>query len=164
VLSNEFADALDDGVGVAQAAENIDGHAGAEFSVAVEPDAVGDAERRRLGDVVEEDAPGEGYGRLHEAFEHEECVHPNVAFRMIFRRLLDAVHVVDFRQELGEETESVKELEAIAGSAFGENARKFVADALDRHGADEAGGFADGGCRGGVELEAEAGGEADAAE
>src|SRR5580693_2599383 len=49
---------------------------------------------------------------------------------MKLRRLFDAFHARDFRQDFGEQFGFVEKLEAAAGGAFGEDFGQFVADAF----------------------------------
>ena len=89
---------------------------------------------------------------------------PDVAFGVILGRLDYAFHLEGFGDDLGEEAGGVEELEAAAGSAFGEDAGEFVADSLGGDVVDGGGLGGDGGGGGGIDLEVEAGGEADRAE
>ena len=49
---------------------------------------------------------------------------------MKLRRLFDAFHACDFRQDFGEQLGFVKTLEAAASGAFGEDFGQFVANAF----------------------------------
>lgn len=121
MLGNEIADGFDYGCRVAEAVQDLAGHFGAQFGVAVESDAVCLLVGFGLGDVVEKNSPGEGCCWLVEAFEHKQRVGPDVAFGVEFFRLLDALHRFYLGEDLFEEVELVEEFEAAAGVGFGED-------------------------------------------
>ena len=88
-----------------QAAANFFAHANANFDVAIEADTVagfrGGAERGRFADIVQEHAPGECHRATRgDSVEHQASVDPNVAFRVILGRLLDAFHRGNLGQDL----------------------------------------------------------------
>ena len=62
--------------------------------------------------------------------DHHQRVDPDIAFGMKLRRLLDAFHARDFRQDLGEQFGFVEKLEAAASGAFGEHFGQLIANAF----------------------------------
>jgi hypothetical protein len=132
----------------------------------VEADAVGGlAKGGRLAYIVEQGAPGEGDGAAGlELVEEHEGVGEDVALGVVLRGLLDALHAGDCGEDLGEEAGGVEELEGAAGMTFGEHAGELVADALAADGGGFWGESLDGRGGGGVDIELEAGSEADAAQ
>src|SRR5882757_4017753 len=58
---------------------------------------------------------------------------PDIPLRMKLRRLLDPLHGYDFRQHLGKKPGLVQKLEPPPGPAFGQQLRKFMAQALRRN-------------------------------
>ena len=130
--------------------------------MAVEADAIGEGLGDGFTDVVEENAPGEGGFSGAEEFHHAESVDPDVAFRVVLGGLGDALHGFDFGEKFGEEAGLIEEFEAAVGVAVGEDAGEFGEDAFGGDFAD--GERVDGGEGGGVDLEVEAGGEADGPE
>jgi hypothetical protein len=117
--------------------------------VAVEADALGHAEGGRLAHVVQQGAQRQRKRGMAQPFEQQQRVHPDVAFGMIFRRLLHAFHGRHFGQDLGQQAARVQQFEAAARAAFGEDARQFVADAFGGDLADQRVVALDGGERGG---------------
>ena len=89
---------------------------------------------------------------------------PDVAFGMKLRGLLDTFHARDFGKGLGEQAGLVKKLKSTAGMAFRKHLGKFVADALTANCFGFGCETVDGGGRHGIDLEVEAGGEANGAE
>ena len=170
VVLDEGEDLLGVFVREAEALEDDLGDADADFDVAVEADARrGTGAVQMIGgglaDVVQKRAPGEG-GRADglEFLEEEHGVDPDVAFGVPVGGLLDAVHGDGFGEDFGEQAEFVEKLKGSTRVTFGEHAGEFVAHAL---GADliNSGGKVCDGLRGfGVDVEAEAGGEADGPE
>jgi hypothetical protein len=135
VIGDKGFDLIGVVVGETETAAEFVGHADADVDVVVKADAVagfgGGAEGGGLAKVVKKNAPGEcGRGPGGETLEHEEGVYPDIAFGMELRWLRDAFHGGDFGEKFGEEAEFVKEFEATAGGAFGEELGKFFADAL----------------------------------
>ncbi len=105
---------------------NLLRHPRSYFDVLVKPNAtVGTHWRREgggLADVVEQNAPGQSERASGgKAFEHDECVDPDVAFGMELRRLLDTFHLRNFGQQLREQARLVEQLEPAARGAFGEH-------------------------------------------
>ena len=90
--------------------------------------------RRKVGglaDVVEQRAPGEGERAAGlELIEKQQGVDPDVALGVELRRLVDAFHARDFRQDFGEQAGFVEQFEGAAGMAFGEHLGELVAHAL----------------------------------
>ena len=85
-----------------------------------------------LANVVQQDAPGEGRrGAGGQLIEHQQGVRPHVAFGMELRRLLDALHARDFRQELRKKLRFVEQLKGAARGAFSEKFGQLVSNALD---------------------------------
>jgi hypothetical protein len=62
--------------------------------------------------------------------EQQQRMDEHIAFRMVIRRLRDALHPRDLGQHMREQPALIEELEAAAGVAFGQDAHDFVADAL----------------------------------
>ena len=80
---------------------------------------------------MEQDAPGErGRTARLQLLDHHQRVDPHVAFGMELRRLFDALHARDFRQDFGEQFGFVEKLEATARGAFGKDLGQLVANAL----------------------------------
>ena len=101
---------------------------------------------------------------LVQLFEQQQGVGPDVALGMIFGRLLDAFHGRDFRQHVGQQAARIQHFEAAPRAAFGEDADQFVANPLGGNPQDQRVVAADGLEGGGLDLEVEAGGEADGAQ
>jgi len=80
------------------------------------------------------------------------------------RRLFDALHLRDFGKDVDEEAGFVEEFEGTAGVALGEHLGEFVAHALAAHAAGFSGQGTNRRLGGGLDCEAEAGGEANRAE
>src|SRR5208283_475181 len=99
-----------------------------------------------------------------EIFQHQHGVGPDIALGVELGRLSDAAHADGFGQDFGEEAEVEEQLEAAARAALGEDSGEFVADTLGADVGDLVGVAADGGGGCGVDLEVEAGGEADGAQ
>lgn len=89
---------------------------------------------------------------------------PDVAFRVIVRRLRHAFHASDFGEDDGEKTGGVEQFEGAPCVALNQHAGDFVADTLGRGPLDQGGGSPDCVQGGGFDFEAEAGGETDGAE
>ena len=126
-------------VGEAETAADVRGHGDPHLHMAVKADAVGSfAKGGRLADIVQKRAPSEGRRAAGlQFFEKQEGMDPDVALGMELRRLLDALHPCDFRQNLDEEAGFVEQFEGAAGVAFGEHpgelvANAFAADRMDR--------------------------------
>ena len=83
---------------------------------------------------------------------------------MILGRLLDAFHGGDFGQYAGQQAARIQHFEAAPRAALGQDADQLVADALGRNPQDIGVPAADGLEGGGVDVEIEAGGEADGAQ
>ena len=162
VLADQRGDLLGVVVGHAQAAADVLRHGDADFHVIVEADAVRrHAKRRRLADIVQQRAPAERrrrVGRQH--FQQQQRVHPDVALGMELRRLLDALHLLDFRQDFVQQAGFVQQLEGAARVAFGEHLGELVADAFAADLRDLRRQLLDGAHGVRVDLVAEAGGEA----
>ena len=149
-----------------------DGYSG--FDVAVEPDAVGLLARggglRGLvgggfANVVEQRSPGQCRGRVvRKVLKQQQGVGPDIAFRVELRGLGDALKLLEFRQDVGEEASVGEELKASGGAAFGEDASEFSLNALGGDGVDVCCVGTDGGGCGGVDGEVETGREADGAQ
>lgn len=125
-------------IGETQATANLLSHADTDLDVAIEANAIAGfrsgAEGGRLTDVMKKRAPGERGRRLcREPFQHEQCVDPHVAFRMILRRLRNIFHSGDFRKEFGKKAEFVEEFEGGTRGAFGEKFAELFADAFCRN-------------------------------
>ena len=71
-----------------------------------------------------------GEAARFQLIEHHQRVDPDVAFGMKLRRLFDAFHARDFRQDFGEQFGFVEKLEPSASGAFGEDFGQLVADAF----------------------------------
>ncbi len=164
VICDEGLDAANGVVGEAEAVEDEARHFYAGLDVAIEADAVRPAERGRFSDIVEQSGPCKLDRGRTKVFEQQKGVDPDIAFGVEFGRLRNALKGGDLRQNFGEEAGGVKELEASAGAAFGQDAGEFAADALGRNAVDA--GTERPNCLecGGIETEGEAGGEADGAQ
>src|SRR5262249_57982803 len=94
-----------------EAAADFGSHCGPDFIVLVKTDAVCSAAKsRRFAYVMQQCAKSEsrrGMGR--QAFEQHQRVHPDVAFGMKLRRLLDAPHPPDLGQHLPKPSRLVEE-------------------------------------------------------
>ena len=139
--------------------------------MAVEADAIarlrgiGRLKRGGLANIVQQHAPGErGGGARRKMVEQHQGVGPDIALGMVLRGLLHALHARDLGQDLYEQAGAIKQLEGAPGVAFGEHAGQLVADALVRDLCELARMSRHGGHGRGFDLEAEPGGEADAAQ
>ena len=148
--------------------ENLFGDANANLDVAVEADAVARdfgirrLVRRRFADVVQQRAPRQRGRRAGgELLQQQHGVDPDVAFGVELGRLGDAAQPHHFRQDACQQAELVEQLEAAGRAAFGEDPRQLVAHALGRDLVD-VGGFAADAFD--LEMEVQAGGEADGAQ
>ena len=77
----------------------------ADVDVTIESDTVagirGGTERGWFADIVQEHAPSECHGAARgDSVQHQASVDPNVAFRVILGRLLDAFHRGNLGQDL----------------------------------------------------------------
>lgn len=152
-------------VGEAETAADVCADGDADLDVAVEADAVWRAaECWRLAHVVEQRSPGQGERAAGlKLMEQAQRVDEHISLRVVLRGLLDALHAGDFRKHLGEQAGGVEELEGAACVALGKHFGELVADTLAADGGGFGGEAAHGGSCAGLELETEAGGEADAA-
>ena len=121
-------------VGKAQASADFRSHLNAHFHVAVKTDSIrGDAERRRLADIVEQGAPGQSRrASCLKFFQQEQRVHKNVALGVKLGRLLDSLHRRNFRQHLAQQAALVEQFERAPGASLGEHLGQFFAYALAR--------------------------------
>jgi hypothetical protein len=60
-------------------------------------------------------------------FDHQQRVRPDVAFGVVLRRLLDALHFGNLGQNLRQQSALVEQLEAAPRAPAGEDAQQFVA-------------------------------------
>ena len=123
--------------------------------MSVEPDPIGNPKSCGLAHVVQQHSKREGKRWLAQAFHHDQSVSPDVAFRMIFGRLLHALHGRDFGQNLIEQSRFIQQFQTTAGAAFGQDPRDFIAHAFGRDNLDHRSQPADGGegCRLDIELQ-----------
>src|SRR5713101_6607330 len=103
--------------------------------MAVEPNTVAGLlsrfECRWLAYIMQQGTPSQGWRcSRRQLLDHEPRVDPDIALRMKLRRLFDALHSRDFRQYLGKEAGLVQKLKPPPGRAFGQQLRKFIAQAL----------------------------------
>src|SRR5579864_588446 len=153
-------------IGEAEAAADFGGHLSADFSMAVKADAVWrNAKRGLLTNVMQQGAQGQSFGTAGgQAIQKHERVDPDVAFRVILRRLRDALHLFDFRQHLLQKIGLVQQLKGAARTAFSKHFQDLVAHALMANLMDLRGEFTDGGEGLRFNRVAEAGGKAHGAE
>ena len=119
----------------AQARHQLGGNGRADLHVAVKTNAVGSAaECCRLARIMQQRSPGErGRNSGGKAFQQQKGVSKDIAFGVVLRRLLDALHASDLRQHLGQQAERVEQLEGAAGAALGQHLGQLVAHALLAH-------------------------------
>src|ERR1051326_3115815 len=164
VIGDQRHHLVDLRIGESEAAEDLAGDSFAELDVAVEANAVGDAEGSRLADVVQQDAEGEFGRRRPQAFQHDQRMSPDIAFGMKLGRLLDAFHGGDFGENIAEQTGFIEQFKAAASSAFGEDADQFIAHTLRGYESDAGVQFPNRSHGGGLDLESETRGETDGAQ
>ena len=118
-------------VGHTQAITDGARHFRAHIGVAIEANPIEAFESGRLADIVQQSAPGER-GRTPgvETFQEHAGVDPNVALGMKLRRLLDALHLFDLRQDLVEQARVVEKFESETRFALRKHLGKLVADAF----------------------------------
>src|SRR5436305_73720 len=119
-------------IGEAEAAADFGGHFCANLSMAVKADAVRrNAKCRRLADVMQQRAKSQSFGTAgRQTFQQHERVDPDIAFRMILRRLGDTLHLFDFRQHLLQQFGLVQQLKGTTRMAFRKHFQDFIAHAL----------------------------------
>ncbi len=119
-------------IGEAKAAADFSGHFCADLSMAVKADAVWrNAKCGRLAYVMQQSAQRQSLGTAGgQAFQQHERVDPDIAFRMILRRLRHALHLLDFRQYLFQQTGLVQQFKGAASMAFSKHFQDLVAHTL----------------------------------
>src|ERR1700730_19387080 len=156
-------------VGKAQPAADLLGHSNTYIYMTVESNPVARyrcrLESGGLAHVMQKNAPCQRWcDPGGKSLQHEPGVNPYVAFWMVLRRLLDALHRGDFRQDLLEESRLFQQFECAAGSTFHKNFCKLFAQTLGRHLNNFRGMPADGVESIRLYFEAEPGGEAHGAQ
>src|SRR4051812_28837899 len=113
----------------------------------VETNTIGSFTKRwRLANVVQQHSPRERLGRpLFQSIEQHQRMHPYVTFRVILRRLFDALERAHLRQYFLQQSTLIQEFETTARMSFGEHLVEFVANALPTDHVDFAGKLAN--CR-----------------
>lgn len=167
VISHEGLGGLDLGIGEPEAAHDAARDLGAHVFMAVEADASGfiDLIGGGLAEVVEENAQDQRHGDVGgQQVEHDAGVDEDVALGMELRGLLAALERLDLGQQLAQESARIEQVEAAHPAGVGEDLHQLVADALGAHDMDLRGEVADGRPCIRLDLEAEPGGEADAAQ
>ena len=99
--------------------------------------------------------------RVLQLVEHDERVRPHIAFRVVLRRLLDALQRRNLRQNHFQQSRFIQQLETASRPALAENAADLVANPLDRDLVDRGRLFVDRLERRGLDLEPEPRSEAD---
>ncbi len=115
-----------------ETSENLASHADPHFDMAVKPDAIGYAKRRRLADIVQQNPHRQRRRRSFDAVEHHQGVGPDVALGMKLGWLFDSFHRRDLRQDFSEQTARIEQFKAISCAAFQQNAKQLVPHTFGR--------------------------------
>src|SRR4029077_15074545 len=102
----------------------------------------------RLPDIVQQRSPCQGRRTgVRQLLKQQQGVHKNVALGMELRRLLDALHRGNLRQDFAEEASLVEQEKGLAGVALGKHFGQFVANSFTRDLMNSAGQLRDRGKR-----------------
>ena len=119
-------------IGKAQTTANLLRDTHPRFHVSVETYTVGrHTKSSRFAHIVQQSAPGQRrWAARRQPLEQHQGVHPNVAFRVILRRLLYSLHFHHFRKHLGQKSGRIQQFERATRPALGQHQSEFVPDSL----------------------------------